>query len=172
MIAIDGPATGARMRSAWFRFENACRRCRRRRGGGLRLCSLDVADKAEAALVDGLDQALRLAVIADRLPRRLHPARQRRFRDDAPAPDGLENIVAADDAVAILDEMHKQRENLRLDGQHGPAAPQLLRGGVDLECLKPIDHRIARPFDRWLSKFREISTQPPNALQGCRQVLL
>jgi len=39
-----------------------------------RIERLDIAHEAKAALADGPDQALPLAVVADRLPRRLHAA--------------------------------------------------------------------------------------------------
>ena len=49
----------------------------RRRGRGffgLQLRHFDATDEAESALVHGLDQPLRLAVVTNRLARRLDPA--------------------------------------------------------------------------------------------------
>ena len=80
------------------------------------LLDLHVADKAQALARDGADQPLLVAVVADRLADGIDPAGQRRFRDDAAAPDRRDQVVLADDAVAVLDQADQQVEHLRLHG--------------------------------------------------------
>src|SRR6185503_12496796 len=106
---------------------------------------IDAADKAEAALVDGADQPLCLAVIADDLTDRLDPARESRLRYDAAMPDRFEDVIAADDAIAVLHEVDEQGENLRLDRQHRLAVAQLLRADIELEAVKTIKHGRLAP---------------------------
>ena len=42
--------------------------------------------------------------------------RQRRFRHDPAVPDGIQYVVLADHAIAVLDEVEQEIEDLRLDG--------------------------------------------------------
>jgi len=100
----------------------------------------DVADEPQPAPVNGADQALRLAVIADGAPRRLDAARNGRVRDDASLPDLLDDLVARDDAIAVLDQQHEQIEHLRLDGDGRTIAAHLVGLGVDGNGADQIDH--------------------------------
>ena len=102
-------------------------------GARLRAVLLHLADEAESALVDGADHLLRAAVVADRAPRRADARVERRVRHHAPLPHRLEQLVLADDAIAVLQQIGEHVEHLRLD-RHGlrrrsaiPAAPGRLR---------------------------------------------
>ena len=57
-----------------------------------------------------------LAGVADRLARGVDAAGQRGVRHDAAAPDRGDQIILADDPVAIVDQIDQQVEDLRLDG--------------------------------------------------------
>src|SRR5262249_31940841 len=61
------------------------------------------ADKADAFAVRGTKEALLLAAVADCAARRIYPRGQGRFRDDPSVPHGSQQIVLADDALAIAD---------------------------------------------------------------------
>jgi hypothetical protein len=78
---------------------------RRRTGGALSVPSpllrAHGADEAKALARDGADQLLLLAAVADRLARGVDAAGQRRIRHDPAAPDRSDEIVLADDAVAV-----------------------------------------------------------------------
>ena len=92
----------------------------RRLGGGLRwrsgrrLCGdsvarghavtlhADVAYEAKAFARDGADQVLGVAGVADGLARGVDAGGQGGFGDDAAAPDVLDQIILADDMVAVL----------------------------------------------------------------------
>ena len=65
--------------------------------------------------MDRADELLRLAVVAERVPRRLHAASHRRVRDDAAVPDLLDDLVPGNQALAVLDQQREQREHLRLE---------------------------------------------------------
>jgi hypothetical protein len=43
-------------------------------------------------------------------------AGQGRFSDDAATPDRLQQVILADDVLAVLDEVEQQVEDLRPDG--------------------------------------------------------
>ena len=73
------------------------------------------AHEAHALAGQGLDQALSLAAVADGAPRPVDAAGKRRFRDDAPVPDLSDQVVPADDALAVLDHERQQVEDLGLD---------------------------------------------------------
>ena len=61
-------------------------------------------DEAEALAVQGADEALALAVVPERLARGLHAARDRRVRHHPAVPDLLDDLVARDEAVPVLDQ--------------------------------------------------------------------
>ena len=66
------------------------------------------------------------------------------FRDDAAVPDGLDEVVLADDAVPIFDQVDQQVEHLRLDANHLAGPGQLTQpriqhvlGKVKLHVFAP-----------------------------------
>ena len=89
-----------------------------------------VADEAKTLSRDGADHALVAAGIGDRLARGVDPGGQRRFRDDAPFPDFLDQIVLGDDAVAVLDQKDQEIEHLRLDSDWLARAGKLAEVGI------------------------------------------
>ena len=110
------------------------RRCRRSAvaSAAARQPSVDVADEAEAALVQRADQRLLVAVVADRAPRRADARIQRRVGDQPSLPHRVEQLVLADDPVAMPHQIGEHVEHLRLD-RHGRAGvPQLLPHQIDL----------------------------------------
>src|SRR5262249_12713908 len=75
-------------------------------GGRIRLAY--GADKTDALAGNSADQGLLLTAVADRSARRIDAAGQGRFRDDTPAPNRLQEIVLADDAIAVLHEVDQE----------------------------------------------------------------
>ena len=73
----------------------------------------------------GFNEALFLARIADRTPDGIKPRRQRCIGHAAPVPDGVNEIVFADDALAVADQVFEQIEHLRRDGDGIRSAMQL-----------------------------------------------
>ena len=85
------------------------------------------------------DDPLVIARIVDRLPRRLHPAAQGRFRHDAFLPDCLVEVVLGDGAVAVFDQIAQQVENLGLDWPGDVAAAQFIALRIKLAIGKSVD---------------------------------
>ena len=54
-----------------------------------------------------------LAAVADRAPGRIDASGQRRLRDDPAVPDTGDEIVLADDSLAVLDQVVQEIEDLR-----------------------------------------------------------
>src|SRR5262249_35019444 len=90
-------------------------------------------DEAKALARDGANQFLVPAAVADRLSRGVDAAGQGRIRNDTAAPDRGDQIVLADDAVAVLHQINQQVEHLRLDGDGIGAAAQF--AAVDVKHM-------------------------------------
>jgi len=86
------------------------------------LLFIDLADEADALADDRADQPLLLAGVADRAARGVDAARKGRFRDDPSPPDRSQEIVLADDPIAVSDQEYQEIKHLGLNGdQRGPA---------------------------------------------------
>ena len=102
--------------------QNDERRFARRRGAaGRRRCrrpgaSWTAADETDALARKRLDEPLLVSGIADRLPHRIEARGQSDVRDGAALPNGAYQIVLADDAFAVADQIAEQVEHLRRDG--------------------------------------------------------
>jgi hypothetical protein len=84
----------------------------------------------------GLDPFLLRAIVADRAPRGLDAAGQRRVGHDAAVPDGLDQLVLGDQASGMARQIRQQFEHLRFDRQQGSAAPQFEGGEIQLHIPK------------------------------------
>ena len=83
-----------------------------------------------------LDQTLFLTVIADRTSGHIQAGRQCRVRDDAPVPYGRNQIVLADNASSISDEVVEEIKHLRRNGNHVQSATQLAPIGIEYAVIK------------------------------------
>ena len=113
-----------------------------------------VADEAEALARDSADQLLVLAAVADCLSRGIDAAGQGRIRHDPAAPDRSDEIVLADDAIAVLHQVNQQVEHLRLDVYRNFGAPEFAPFNIDLVVTKAEDHARARHPGRARKKQR------------------
>jgi hypothetical protein len=93
-------------------------------------------DPAHALSGKRAHKFLLVAAVADGPAHRVNAAGQGRFRDDAAAPDRFNQIVLADDAIAIRDEINQNVENLRLDRDNGAAQAQFTALAVEREILE------------------------------------
>jgi len=75
----------------------------------------DIANEPESPTDDGANPALLLAVITDRAPDGIDPSCNRGLRNHAPIPNGCEEIVFANHAVAIPNQENQNVEHLRFD---------------------------------------------------------
>ena len=92
---------------------------------------IDVSDPAIAEARNRADHVLAVARIADRAPRLQHGLAEQRIGDVEFAPDGGDQLVAADRAVAVLDEIDQHVEDFRRQRCERAAAAQLARGRID-----------------------------------------
>src|SRR5262249_26958737 len=99
---------------------------------------LHQADEANAFARQRLDQTLFLAGIADRASRNIQPRRQCRIGNGPPLPDGGNQIVLADDALAVADQEIEQIEHWGRDRDGFSAAMQLAAAGVESTVLEKI----------------------------------
>ena len=122
------------------------------------------ADEAEALAVHRPDQPLRLAVVANQAPDLLDARRDGAIADRPAVPDRGDQLVLADQPVAVLDQQEQQREHLRLDGDRTIVLKQLEPAQVEDEIAHRVTHRqiLARPTK---------STKSPPGLQACARRL-
>jgi hypothetical protein len=95
-----------------------------------------VAHEAKAFASKGFDQALLRAAVADRPPGRIDPRGQRRFRNNAAAPDCSDQIVLAGNALTIFDQVGQEVEHLGLNRDSNGAMTQLAPIGVESVVFK------------------------------------
>jgi hypothetical protein len=107
---------------------------------------VNVADEPKAALVQSANQVLIVAAVAECAPCRADAGVERRLRDDAAVPDGVEQLVLTDDSVTISNEVNEQIEHLRLGVNDRAGASQLPPRDVDLELGKTVVQAVARSW--------------------------
>src|SRR4030095_15094191 len=104
------------------------------------LAQFDLRHEAEAAAVQSADDLLIVPGVVYCLSRRLDPAAEGRFRERAPLPDLLVELVLRHGPVAVLDEIAQEVEDLRLDGPQDALGAQLVSLRVQLGIGKSVDH--------------------------------
>lgn len=107
-------------------FRGRCRRCYIRH-------LAHFADEPDTLARQRTDQPLRLAIVADRRLCRVDAAEKCGVRDRAAAPDGVEQLVVANDAIADADKTFQKVEYLRPDGDMILRTAQLASVGVEHE---------------------------------------
>src|SRR5262249_57867891 len=93
----------------------------------------------------GPNELLALAAVPQRLARGVDAAGQGRFRDDAAAPHGGNEIVLCDNPVAVFHQANQQVEHLRLDGDGLGTPAQLSPVGVKRMIRKRKSHFAVPP---------------------------
>jgi hypothetical protein len=96
------------------------------------------ADKADSFAGKGLDEALLVAAVADCDPQCINARAEGRFRNDASVPDRCDQIVLADDAFAVADEVFQEVEDLGLDRDKAARAPQLTPVAIENKVLESV----------------------------------
>src|SRR5215467_165236 len=83
-------------------------------------------------------------------------------RNDASTPNRCDQIVFADNAVAVLDQVDQQIKNLRLDRNDRPTRAQLPTLAVEREIFERKQHVVARNnLDKQLyPRFLSMRNQP------------
>src|SRR5262249_27859572 len=103
----------------------------------------DTANETDPPTGQGLDQALCLPAIADRIPRRIDAGGERGLRDDAPVPDRGDKVILADDAVAVAYHIFKEIEDLGFDQHRARSAIQRAPIGIQSKILEQIEQPSA-----------------------------
>jgi hypothetical protein len=85
-------------------------------------------------------QALALTAVADGFARRVDVTGQCRLRDDSPGPHGIQELVLADDVLAVPYQMEQQIEDLRPDGDLLGAASELPPARIYYVVLERVLH--------------------------------
>src|SRR5262252_3913359 len=78
------------------------------RNGDWRGALIDIADEAKPALVQRANEALVVAAVAERTPGCSDAGAQRRLRDDAALPDRIDQLVLADDPLAVANKVNQE----------------------------------------------------------------
>ncbi|MEO7062204.1 MAG: hypothetical protein ABI082_00320 [Dokdonella sp.] len=108
--------------------------------------------------MDRLDEALRGAVIAKCLTRRLDPAGDGSVGNYAPIPHLLDDLVSGYQPLAIAHQQCEHSEYLRFHRAHFSVGAQLVLGQIQLEGTESVDHR------RSIEHVGAISHEPPGFL--------
>jgi hypothetical protein len=114
----------------------------RRRRGGRRLAAhhLDRRQEPVAAARHRFQHRLNLAAVAQGAAQGGDARGDRRLRDDAPAPDLIDDPVVADQFARVANEQRRQLEHLRLH-RHALAAPaEHMRQQIQFAIGKAIQH--------------------------------
>jgi len=90
--------------------------------------------------VQGTDVALRRAIVAERLAGGLDAAGDGGVGYDAAVPHSFQQFVARHEAVAILDQVRQQREDLGFHAAGLAACAQFRPRQIELELAEPVDH--------------------------------
>jgi hypothetical protein len=83
------------------------------------------SNEPEALPRQCLDETLFLAGIADRASSDIQAGREGRIGDATPIPNGLDEVVLADDVLPVADQIIEQIENLWRNGNSFRPAMQL-----------------------------------------------
>jgi len=90
--------------------------------------------------MNGLDETLRMAVVAERLTRRFHATRHGGVGHGTAVPDLLDDLVFRNEAGVVLDQQREDRKDLRFEPAGFALRPQLYRGQVQFKGTELVDH--------------------------------
>ncbi len=96
------------------------------------------ADKTNTLARQGFDQALLGSAVPDGTACGVDARAQRQFGHDAAAPDRFDQIIPADDVLAVADQVDQEVEDLGLHGNDGGAGAQLAPVRVERVIVEKI----------------------------------
>ena len=91
---------------------------------------------------------LPLSGVPDCIPGGVDPAEQCRLRNNAAVPDRCQEVVLADDAVAVPDQVDQNIEDLRFHSHQLASAAQLSAIRIERTVLKQIEQDAIPLFRR------------------------
>jgi hypothetical protein len=103
----------------------------------------DLSGEEETSPLDGTDDRLLFATVANRPADAVDAAVQSCVRYDAAVPDLRDQLILADDPIGVSRKKDEQVENLRLHvNDNAVAAPKLAPVGVEGEFIELKQHSV------------------------------
>jgi hypothetical protein len=90
--------------------------------------------------VDRPDHPLPPPVVVHRPPRRRDATRHRALLDGYARPQTFEQLLLADEPLAVLDQVAKHLEDLALQADERVAPPELLAGRIQRALTEEVEH--------------------------------
>src|SRR6185437_699875 len=109
-------------------------------GCGLR-GGFDPGDEAVAGSRDGFDESRLAGVVIERFAKQADEAGEGAFGDGRVGPHGVEDLLLADQAAAVLDQVQEQAKSLWLKGNRRAVRRKAKRNVVGPEAVEEEDHR-------------------------------
>ncbi len=142
---------------------------RRGRPRGRRLDLGHFGREAVPAAPDRLDRVLRVGPLAQRLARPADGPGHGRLVDVLAGPESLEQLLFADDAIVVLDQIADRVEDLRLQGHLAALTPELVAVRVELELPEQEVHfRTVAPYNLNGSAEKSFSVNEKHPHLPCR----
>jgi hypothetical protein len=107
-----------------------------------------VGDEAVAGDGDGFDEAGLAGIVVEGFAQEADGAGEGAFGDGGVGPDGIEELLLANQAAAVLDQVEEQAERLGLEGEGRAVRDEAESGVVGLEAIEAEDQRGA-PCAAW-----------------------
>lgn len=107
-----------------------------------------MGDEAVAGGGDGFDEAGLAGIVVEGFAEEADGAGEGTFGDGGIGPDGVEELLFADEAAAVLDEVEEQAEGLGLKGEGRAVRDEAESGVVGLEAIEAENQRGA-PCAAW-----------------------
>jgi hypothetical protein len=107
-------------------------------GGGVDMCNEAVAGGG-----DGFDEARLTGIVVESFAEEADGAGEGALGNSGIGPDSVEDLLLADEAAAVLDEVEQQAEGLGLEGDGYAVRKEAEGGVVGLEAIEAEDQRGA-----------------------------
>jgi hypothetical protein len=105
----------------------------------------NIAHETETFARECADQLLVFAVVANRQAKSMDSPSQRGVGNSAAGPDSSDQIVLADHAMAIVEQVVEQIEHPGLDSDDNIATAELAPRQIELTVSERVLHVVTRP---------------------------
>ncbi len=126
----------------------------------------NLSDKLVSAPMDGLDDPLLFAAVANRFARHFKSAVERTFRYDPAVPQIVQQFIAGHDPVPIFHQVDQQIEHLRFNRLFYPITLESIRSGIKREIAALVDH-VRSGCQAPISCQSAYSRSNPSQLKSC-----
>lgn len=101
---------------------------------------VDPSDEAVAGGGDGFDESGFAAVVVEAFAEEADGAGEGVFGDGSVSPHGVEDLLLAEEASAVLDEVEEKAESLGLEGNVFAVRCEAEVSVVGLEAIEAVNH--------------------------------